>query len=117
MSLLDVNLGVIIALVAHRTQRKKQLQALRDRDIVGPIHTTIGVYPKPDRYLWKINGVAEEFLEDHIAYNKKWRFGRALFVDGKCVYPGHVAQEDIDRIEAELEAEPIVRTRDTAPYV
>ena len=82
----------------------------------GPIHTTIGVYPRPDRYLWKINGVAEENLEEHIAYNKLWRFGRALFVDGKCVYPGRVAPEDIARIEAELEAEPIVLDRDTAPY-
>lgn len=82
----------------------------------GPIHTTIGVYPKPDRYLWKINGVAEEHLQAHITYNRNWRPGRALFVDGKCVYPGNVSPDDIARIEAELEADPIVRDRDTAPY-
>lgn len=82
----------------------------------GPIHTTIGVYPNTDRGLWKINGVDASRLEKHIQYNKEWRWGRALFVDGTCVYPGNVRREDIDRIEAELKEKPIVIQKDTAPY-
>lgn len=48
------------------------------------IHTR-GVYPNGD---YKDNGVLQEDLDNHIEYNKTFRFGRALFVDGKCVYEG-----------------------------
>lgn len=44
-------------------------------------HVTIGVYAN-DSY--KINVVKEEHLKDHIEYNKVFRYGRGLFVDGKC---------------------------------
>ena len=38
------------------------------------IVTTIGVYPNSE---YKINGVEEQDLKEHIKYNKLWRFGRA----------------------------------------
>ena len=35
-----------------------------------------------------------------VAYNKVLRFGCAQFVDGKCVYEGHVSKEIIAAVEA-----------------
>jgi hypothetical protein len=55
-------------------------------------HITIGVYSN-DSY--KRNIVRPEDLERHIEYNKVMRFGRALFVDGKCVYSGYLNEEKI----------------------
>ena len=55
-------------------------------------HVTIGVY-KNGQY--KVNIVREEHLENHIEYNKTMRFGRALFVDGKCVYKGYLTDEEV----------------------
>lgn len=55
-------------------------------------HVTIGVYSN-DTY--KVNIVRPEDLEGHIQYNKLMRFGRALFVDGKCEYDGLLTKEKI----------------------
>lgn len=51
-------------------------------------HVTIGVNSN-DSYT--VNIVRPEHLENHIEYNKIMRFGRALFVDGKCVYEGYLS--------------------------
>ena len=48
-------------------------------------HLTLGIYGNGD---WKYNVVRDEDLEDHIEYNKTWRWGRLLYVDGKRVYDG-----------------------------
>lgn len=86
-------------------------------DVLQTIHTTIGVYLNcQDRSWWKTNGVPARHLEEHIEYNKVFRFGRALFVDGKCVNRGYLSEEDVARIESELEQDPIVLERDTQPY-
>ena len=77
------------------------------------IHHTMGVYSDGSR---KHNGVDSEHLQVHIDYNKTMRFGRALFVDGKCVYKGYLSQEECDAIEREWAANPRVMTRCTAPY-
>jgi len=58
------------------------------------IHHTRGVYPNGS---FKDNGVRSEDLEAHIEYNKNWRFGRALFVDGVLVYNGFVAEEILNK--------------------
>lgn len=76
------------------------------------IHTTMGVYNSDD---FVTNGVADEHLESHIEYNKKWRFGRALFVDGKCVHQGYLSKERCDEWENKLKAFP-VHDKCTAPY-
>lgn len=55
-------------------------------------HVTIGVY-NSDEY--KINIVKPEHLKGHVEYNMSWRWGRALFVDGVCVYNGYLSEEDI----------------------
>lgn len=62
-------------------------------------HVTIGVYSN-DAY--KQNIVRPEDLENHIEYNKKWRFGRALFVDGNCVYEGFLPEEKITEWEEKI---------------
>jgi hypothetical protein len=83
------------------------------------IHTTVGVYPNW-RFLgehgYKTNGVLPEHLESHIEYNKTFRWGRALFVDGKCVYPGSLGPIDIAEWESKLESPGYTLTKCTAPY-
>lgn len=49
------------------------------------LHRTIGVYPDGG---YKLNTVAREDLEGHVAYNVRCRPGRALIVDGVTVHPG-----------------------------
>lgn len=56
-------------------------------------HVTIGVYNNED---FKVNIVRPEHLERHIEYNKTMRFGRALFVDGKCEYAGYLSDQMIE---------------------
>ena len=63
------------------------------------IHTTIGLYPNGE---YKINGVLPEHLEEHIEYNKICRFGRALFVDGKCIYNGYLSDEVVKAFEMKI---------------
>jgi hypothetical protein len=77
------------------------------------IHTTIGLYANGET---KYNGVADEDLQYHIEYNKKWRFGRALIVDGKCVYEGCVDKELIEKTVAEFKANPKQFDKPTIPY-
>ena len=58
--------------------------------------TTVGVY---SNLTYKVNGVKDEDLSDHIEYNKVMRFGRALLVDGKVVYTGYFSESDIPMLE------------------
>jgi hypothetical protein len=60
---------------------------------------TIGVYSNGE---FKSNIVAPEHLADHIEYNKTNRFGRALFVNGECVYRGFISDELISEWEAKI---------------
>ena len=53
-------------------------------------HLTLGIY---DNGQYKYNVVREEDLEQHIEYNKLWRFGRLLYVDGVRVYNGCKKEE------------------------
>jgi hypothetical protein len=76
------------------------------------IHHTVGVYANGEM---KHNGVVASHLETHIAYNKFWRFGRALFVDGVCVYPGYLNEAEV-KAAAEKIAKIPKLTRDTQPY-
>lgn len=62
-------------------------------------HITIGVYNN-DTY--KINIVKPEHLENHIEYNKTFRPGRALFVDGKCVHGGYLNRGRIKEWEEKI---------------
>jgi hypothetical protein len=77
------------------------------------IHTTIGLYANGD---YKINGVHEDHLEGHITYNKLMRPGRALFVDGKCVFGGYLSEETCNGFEQTIEEEGFKMNKDTMPY-
>lgn len=55
------------------------------------IHTTIGLYLNGD---YVVNGVLDDHITDHIKYNINNRWGRALFVDGECVYTGYLSEEE-----------------------
>jgi len=78
------------------------------------IHTTIGVYPNGDL---KTNGVKHSNLEAHIEYNKTHRWGRGLFVDGKCIYKGNLTDEQVQFHERLFQSDSKYRRRkDSAPY-
>ena len=73
------------------------------------IHHTRGVYANGE---YKDNAVSAEDLESHIEYNKTFRFGRALLVDGVVVYNGYLTDEQLAPHIG------VVRsfTRDSHPY-
>lgn len=77
------------------------------------IHTTIGLYNSGN---FKMNGVLPEHLDAHIEYNKTMRFGRALFVDGKCVYNGYLTDDVVKAFEKRIIDENLVMNKCTAPY-
>ncbi len=53
-------------------------------------HLTLGIYPN---YSYKYNVVRDEDLENHIIYNRTFRPGRLLYIDGKRIYNGLIKQE------------------------
>ena len=77
------------------------------------IHTTVGVYLNGD---YKTNGVESENLESHINYNKVYRFGRALLVDGKVVHLGYYKESEREMLETKYGTLP-KETVGTAPYI
>lgn len=60
------------------------------------IHTTVGVYPDGS---YKSNGVEPGHLQVHISYNKDYRPGRALLVDGKVVLRGYYSEDEVGMLE------------------
>ena len=79
------------------------------------IYTTIGVYLNEE---YKINGVSEDNIYSHIGYNILNRGGRALFVNGRCVYKGYLSDEQINAFTAKIKECPelYTKTKDTQPY-
>ena len=75
------------------------------------IHTVIGVYANG---CYVINGVPSKNLKDNIAYNKSARPGRAIIVDGKCMYKGSVSGNVIIKVNQEHGKTRL--TSDTQPY-
>lgn len=59
-------------------------------------HLTLGVYPNGD---YKYNVVREEDLQSHIEYNKKFRPGRLLYVDGERVNNGCRKPEYLEKYD------------------
>ena len=55
-------------------------------------HVSVGVYANGQ---YVVNIVADEHLDSHIEYNKEYRFGRGLFVDGICVNQGYLSGEQV----------------------
>jgi hypothetical protein len=77
------------------------------------IHHTRGVYPNGD---FKDNGVPSENLAEHINYNVLFRPGRALFLDGFCIYRGMGVSSDLIEEHQKTDNHRSME-RDTRPYV
>lgn len=78
------------------------------------IHLTIGVYLNGS---FKWNGVSSEYLTDHVEYNKKMRFGRALIVDWEIVHLGYLTEDVLKEFIQKHKATWQMPKIDTAPYV
>ena len=94
----------------HRERVTKILASLPNK----PLYSTRGVYPNGD---FKSNAVRAQDMANHLGYNLRARQGRALLIDGKCVYAGNVGPEVISKHEGELAANPTIPTQPTPPYV
>ena len=77
-------------------------------------HVTVGVYMNGQ---YKINIVKDKDLKDHIEYNKKFRFGRSLFVDGKCVNQGYLSGEQVRNWEKRISEMEFDTSKSAEPYV
>lgn len=77
------------------------------------MHVTVGVYKNNE---YKYNIVLDRDLEKHIEYNKTFRFGRALFVDGKCVNRGYLSDEQIEDWTRRISEMRFDMSHPTIPY-
>lgn len=77
------------------------------------MHYTVGVYSNGQ---FKVNVVADEHLDDHIDYNKTFRFGRGLFLDGKCIHQGYLSGEQVKNWEDRISKMDIDLSKPTIPY-
>ena len=78
------------------------------------MHVTVGGYMNGQ---YKYNIVRDEDLENHIKYNKIFRFGRGLFVDGKCINQGYLSGEQVRNWEKRILEMEFDMSHDTRPYV
>ena len=80
-------------------------------------HLTLGVYASGG-YVYNV--VSEEDLEEHIQFNKTFRPGRLLYVDGQRIYNATIKKEALskhDSIAKEFYASyNINMSRPTIPY-
>jgi len=80
------------------------------------LHKTYGVYLNGS---WKRNAVDPNDLPAHIQYNKDFRPGRALIVDGVVLHQGYFSEEAIELFVREqlpkIDA-GWTPTQSTAPY-
>lgn len=77
-------------------------------------HITIGVYANGE---FKVNVVSDGDLSNHIEFNKTFRPGRALFVNGECLNQGYLSNEDIDTWKSKISTMNIDNKFATKPYV
>lgn len=77
------------------------------------MHITVGVYMNGK---YKVNVVRDEDLEDHIEYNKTFRFGRGLFVDSKCINQGYLSGEQVRNWEKRISEMEIDTSKPTISY-
>lgn len=77
------------------------------------MHVTVGVYKNND---YKYNIVRDEDLENHIEYNKIFRFGRGLFLDGKCIHKGYLSDEQVKIWESKISSMEFNMNTNTRPY-
>jgi hypothetical protein len=80
-------------------------------------HVSLAVYPNMD-FVWNV--VADEHLEEYVTYNKTFRPGRLLYVDGKrvhggCIYEQYLGKYD-DFAKKKYEETQINKNNITVPY-
>ena len=63
-------------------------------------HLTLGVYLSGD---CAYNVVREEDLEEHIQFNKTFRPGRLLYVDGQRIYNGVLKEKYLPKYDKIVE--------------
>jgi len=76
-------------------------------------HVTIGVYANES---YVINVVLPAHLDYHIEYNKVMRFGRALFVDGKCVHQGYLPAYKVAEWENKIKTMKVDTSKPSIEY-
>ena len=60
-------------------------------------HYCLRVYPNGD---WLREDRTPAELPEWLKHNEHWRFGCALFVDGKCRFAGYLTPAHVARVEA-----------------
>lgn len=81
---------------------------LREAAKATGLHLTVGVYKNGD---YKTNCVPDFELQQHVDYNTTMRFGRGLFVDGKCVHAGYLTEEEVAVWEEKCKTIPMPAIR------
>lgn len=87
--------------------------------VVKPNHLVLNVYASGD---YKYNVVRDSDLEENIEFNKQWRFGRIIYVDGKRVYDGCIVEDALGKYDEiakdffENKAKDINMLTTTLPY-
>lgn len=76
-------------------------------------HISVGVYAN-GRYV--VNIVKDEHLKDHIEYNKTFRFGRGLFVDGECLNQGYLSGDQVKNWKKRISEMNIDTSVSSEPY-
>lgn len=59
-------------------------------------HLVLNIYASGN---YKYNVVRDCDLKDNIEFNKTWRFGRIIYVDGKRVYDGCIVKEALSKYD------------------
>jgi len=81
---------------------------LREAAKATGFHHGVGVYKNGD---YKQNCIPDFELQEHIDYNTSARFGRGLFIDGKCVHAGYLNEEEVAHWEAKIKDWPMPELR------
>jgi hypothetical protein len=96
--------------IGHSRYTGDELPDAERRDMIrkaeaAPVkHHTVGVYKNQS---YKQNCVPDFELEQHVKYNTEYRWGRGLFVDGKCVHQGYLSDAEVATWEAKLKDWPM----------
>lgn len=79
------------------------------------IYTTVGVYGNGE---YVVNGVDIKDVSDHVKYNINTRTGRALFIEGVCIYHGFLPPTEVLKWEQKIQSDPETFTAQetTKPY-
>lgn len=59
-------------------------------------HLVLNIYASGN---YKYNVVRDRDLKDNIEFNKTWRFGRIIYVDGKRIYDGCIVKEALSKYD------------------